>query len=46
MILIKTPQGRLEVDSKAKAMKGYCEGKAGFQAQIRALKEVMKDGHE
>ena len=44
MMLIKTPQGRLLIDSKAKAMKGMCKGQAGFKAQINALKEVIQDG--
>jgi len=42
-MILKTPKGKLLVDSRQKVVKGYCFGKVGFLAQIKALKEVVED---
>ena len=46
MMILKTPRGKLLIDFRQKAVKGYCKGIAGFKAQIKGLKEVMADGRK
>jgi hypothetical protein len=36
-------QGKLMVDFKGRAIKGYCKGKEGFKAQMKELKELFAD---